>query len=1336
VTRHGEGGSPEPPTLCLAAFATSSYSDKMAGTAIDPLIGTDVAGYRVETLIGRGGMSVVYLAEHLSLGRRVALKVLAPELARDARFRERFLRESRLAASLEHPNVLPIHDAGEFDGLLFIAMRHVEGRDLRSLLDEEGRLEPERALSLIGQVADALDLAHARGLVHRDVTPGNILVADRDHAYLADFGLSRLVASSVTLTETGQLLGTLDYVAPEQIEGLDADGRADVYSLTCVLYECLTGAPPFARNREIAVLWAHVQDPPPAPSEACPGLPAALDEVVARGLAKRPDDRVARCSGLVAAARAALDAPGGLPARGPATEGQARQARKTVTVLFFDVRGPSDSAELIDPELLRQGIETYSEEAAAVLESHGGTVERFAGGAFVAVFGAPVAHEDDALRAVRAAVELRQRLERLNGRSDQQGAAGLVAHFGVDTGEAVITDQPAGRPEVVGDVVNLAVRLGQAAEPDEILLGETTYRLTAEAVAAEERTPAPVDGARGGSRAWRVLELLPAAPPLQRRAGAPMIGRDAELRVLRHAFEQAVAERACRVVNVIGPPGIGKSRLAAALAESLAGEATVLAGRCLSYGEGITYWPIAEIVRAAAGDDVRSGLARLLAATERRTQIAERVAATIGLAEASGAGEETFWAVRRLFETLARSRPLVLCFEDVHWAEPTLLDLLEHMTRKARDAPMLLVCLARPDLLDARPEFRTMPGSVTLELQPLSEVESSLLVDRLRAADRLSQELTRRIVEVAEGNPLFLEQLLAMASEEASSADRLALPPAIQAVLSARLDRLPGGERHVIECASIEGLVFHMGPLAALCSAVEGAALWRQVLALTRKELVRPARSDVPGDEALRFQHALIREAAYQGIAKERRAELHERFGEFLERTHEHAPTALELEEIVGYHLEQAVRYRHETGTGRDSDRALAERASARLQAAGRRALARVDLPAAINLLERAAALLSGDSPERALLDVDRAAALADAGRLEEADALLGAVETRTPAERRVAANADVQRLLVRYSLDLGRALEDLHARGEALGRALELENDDRGLCRLWRLHGLARWAEGSVGSAEQAWERALAHARRAGDRVAELDVLCWLASAAFFGPLPARAGIERCEEILGHIHDQPYGRAQVLRPLAGLQAMTGHFDTAAALLAEANALLAEVGLTMDSAMSHPDVLVAALKGDLPGAERLLRAGYARLEAMGEQGVLTMTAALLTRVLSEQGKDDEALAWAETTRQVAAARDVAAQAIWRGVRARILARRGALGEAVALAREAVALISRTDHTTLAGDALLDLAEVLDRAGSPEAAVTAAREALASYERKGHEVAAARARRLVDSAARR
>jgi tetratricopeptide (TPR) repeat protein len=929
----------------------------------------------------------------------------------------------------------------------------------------------------------------------------------------------------------------------------------------------------------------------------------------------------------------------------------------------------------------------------------------------------PAAREDDALRAVSAALEIRDRV--VNGSASSAAVGTRIAvRVGVEAGE-VVTGRSV--TEVAGEPVQVAVGLERAAHAGEVLLGRDLHALLRGAATVEER-----DDDEAG--ALRLVELSP-QPSI--RSESPLIGRDRELAALRTLYEETVERRCCRLGMLLGPPGIGKTRLALELAAAVEESATVLRGRCLSYGDGITYWPVNEIVRAAVGDDTRAGLERVLEGEENRTLIAERVGGAIGLTEATWSGEETFWAIRRLFETFAKRRALLLIVEDVHWAEPTLVELIEHMSAWTRDAPILVLALARTELVEELPESLVMSAALTIELAPLVESEASVLVaSHAGAPGRLHADVITSIVRTAEGNPLFLEQLLAMADEDPQQGLRMSLPPAIHALFAARLDRLSPDERRILECGAVEGIVFHIGPLAQLCPEVGAVAIGRHLLALSRKQLVQPDRATFPGDEALRFRHGLIREVAYESLTQERRALLHERFATVLEEV----ATDWSLEEsgFIGYHLEQAVRYRTELGAEPAAIAELSARSAFFLAAAGRSALGRGDFRAAATLLERAAALLPPQDRERALIEIDQSAALLETGSLAEAETVAAAVEKRMAGDPRISANACAQRLLVRYSLDLGAAITELDNCGGDIGRVFEAESDDRGLYRLLHLRGLVHWGEGQVASAQEAWERASVHAERAGDRVAYVDLQCWLASAAFFGPTPAGLGVERCQDILGLVQDQPYGRARVLHPLAGLHAMTGRFPDAHELLEEANEILGELGLTLQFAVSHPEALVAMLEGDLDRAEKRLREGYELLERMGERNVLSTTAALLARVVLDQGRFDEALHYADRTREICAADDLTTQAIWRGVSARVLAHRGADEQARQLAQEAVAIVKRTDHVRSEGDALADLARVLWQAGDAEGARELGRQASACYERKGDEVSAANMGALIAS----
>jgi predicted ATPase/class 3 adenylate cyclase/predicted Ser/Thr protein kinase len=1285
--------------------------------ADDEYVGSELAGYRIEALLGRGGMGAVYLAEQLRLKRKVALKLLSAVLAQTHEFRERFLRESELAASLDHANVVPIYDAGEAGDLLYLAMRYVDGVDLGKLLAHEQALEPDRAVKIAGQVANALDAAHARSLVHRDVKPANVLVTEADHVYLTDFGLTKTLGLE-SLTRTGQFLGTPAYAAPEQISGQPVGAAADVYSFGCLLYECLVGEPPFPRDTDLAVLWAHVQDEPSPASERRPELSAGLDDVLARTLAKEPAARYRTCGEVVAAARNALEHPSAVPgARLPA------EVRKTVAVLVATVSPSSAAGGRLDPESLRRAASRCLADIGAVIERHGGVFERLAGDSVIAVFGFPVAREDDTIRAVAAAEELRSGNRRLRDELEAHTGVRTVLRVAVETGEIVAASPTPAAAEVSGAPVHVASRLGQRAGPDEILLGEDAYSLVRASVAAEPLALADAD-ALEATRAWRLDRILSEPLAVSRPFATPLVGRERELSALRRTFDDAVARRSCRLVTLLGPPGIGKTRLARAFATSVEGEATVLAGRCLSYGEGITYWPIAEMLRPVLGDEPASTLATILADEEDGDLVAARVASAIGLTEMEGVREETFWALRRLFESLDRDPPLVLVLEDIHWAEPTLLDLLEHVARFSREAAILLACLSRRELLDERPEWCADAHDLRLEIGPLADHEiATLLAD---AAD-LPDELATRIAATAEGNPLFAEQLLALALEHPQEAARLSLPPAIQALLAARLDRLSLEERRVIECASIEGQVFHVDPLAELCPEVAEPMLGRCLLALTRKELVRPDRPDRPGDEALRFGHVLIREAAYQAVPKERRAILHERFAGFLERAG--GGRLVDEEEFIGYHLEQAFRYRAELGLDGTAQRELGERSAGRLAAAGRRALARGDPPAATNLIERAASILPDDRPERISLLSELGLALTEAGRLAQAEEVLEEAQQRArlAGDEHLEAQALLHRLALRLQTQTDAAVEEIRRSGAALGRVFERVGDELGQCRFRRLEGLVRWLEGQTAAADDTWKVAEALARRAGAGRELADILSWRASAAFFGSTPVPEAILVCEEIRTLLADNRHAQAWVLQPLAGLYAMAGELMRARELLARSNATLDELGLAIFENAAYYEGFVAMLGGNPAEAERCLRRSYAALEEMGEKALLADAAISLAEALYLQDRDDEAERFSAIASELSGREDVAAQCTWRAIRAKALARRGNLDEAELLARESVDLAERTDFLNEQGEALMSLAEVAQYAGRPDEVSRATLEAIERFERKGNVVAAASAR---------
>jgi class 3 adenylate cyclase len=1002
--------------------------------------------------------------------------------------------------------------------------------------------------------------------------------------------------------------------------------------------------------------------------------------------------------------------------------------RKTVTVLFCDVADSTPLGERLDPEVLQRVLSRYHAEMKAVLERHGGTVEKFIGDAVMAVFGIPTLHDDDALRAVRAASELRMALAELNEGLARDFGVEISVCTGVNTGEVVAGDHSSGQAFATGHAVVVAERLQKAARGGEILLGEATRRLVENAALVEPVEPLEVKGKRDAVEAWRLIGVLEGAPAFARRLDAPMVGREQELATLRRAFDEAVQERAFRMVTVVGSAGIGKSRLADELLASVGDEASVLVGRCLPYGEGITYWPLRDVVREAAGDLTQARIETLLEGDEDAERIAARVAGAIGVAETGGPADETLWAVRRLFERLADTRPLIVGFDDLQWAEPTFLELIEYLVGWSRDAPILVVCLARPELVDKHPTWLTVePNTTSILLEPLSEQEAELLLELLRGEAKLSLEVRARISQAAEGNPLFVEQMLAMMTEDGSPADETAIPPSIHALLAARLDRLRPEERAVIERAAVIGKEFWRGAVSDLSPEDDRPSVSEHLMALVRKDLVRPSRSIFPSEDGFRFRHILIRDAAYLGISKETRAELHERLADWLGRTA--GERANELEEIIGYHLEQAYRYREELGPVGDRATALAARAGERLGAAGRRAIiGGGDAGAAANLISRAVSLLPGDHPLRGELLTELASALMMTGNFNRADDVLGEALSAALAadDARLEARALIEREFFKIfagSQEASSTIPEVTARAIPV---LEEAGDDLGLARAWRLRGEVEVLAGHWGARAEALERALEHARLAADGREEATLVGLLVMALYFGPTSVEEAISRCERFLTEMSGERSIEAAIWSTLAGLVAMRADFDEARELWAAASNQFEELGLTYRRAVR---AVIAAdietLAGDDEAAERELRWGYETLERMGEKGARAVVAAYLAESLSRRGRDDEAAGFAEIAATLAAGDDLVPQVLCRSVRAKVHARRGELDQAEELAREAAAMVEGTDFPDLQALTLLSLAEVLESTAKAEESARLIERAQEIYAKKGNIVAGRR-----------
>jgi class 3 adenylate cyclase/tetratricopeptide (TPR) repeat protein len=978
------------------------------------------------------------------------------------------------------------------------------------------------------------------------------------------------------------------------------------------------------------------------------------------------------------------------------------EVRKTVTVVFSDIVDSTPLGERLDPESLRRVMSRYFDEMRAALEAHGGTVEKFIGDAVMAVFGVPTLHEDDALRAVRAANDMRERLSGLNDELRRAYGVELEMRVGINTGQVV-----AGRADaptlVTGDAVNLAKRLEEAAGTGEILLGAQTVRLVRDSVEAVPLEARTVKGKADAVACWR-LQAVAAPPAAARKRQAPFVGRETELEALVAEFERVAAERWSRLVTVLGTAGLGKSRLADEFLDRIGDRSTILRGQCLPYGDGITYWPLVQMVREAGGEPA------IREALEGRSDADLIVDRVLGVTGAAGSGEETSWALRRLFEALARSRPLVLVFEDIHWGEPTLLDLIEYFAGWIREAPVLVLCLARPDLLERQPSWLTPRANTSaIPLTPLSPAETDLLL----GDSELRLTVRARIAAAAEGNPLFIEQMVALLAEEGGSGETIPIPPSIQALLAARLDRLTLEERTVVETAAVVGRGFWRGAVRDLAPPELRGAVGTHLMALVRKDLVEPEASTLAHEDAFRFRHVLIRDAAYEGTPKERRAELHERFAAWIA---DNVPDRVtEREEITGYHLEQAYRLRAELGPVGEEEDALAERAADLLGAAGRRALLRSDMPAAINLLGRAVELRRADDPAQAQLLRDLSAALWSAGELGRAeevlsDALGAAVAT---GDRRVEWYVRLDRTARKEPAELRRVALEAVEVFEELG-------DDLGLARAWRRVAQVTRRACRLADTEEAAERALAHAEAAGDpneRAGIVDLLC---TVLLYGPARADEAAARCEAIAAASGGDLVLEANAASSRAGLEAMLGNLEVAEALVERAGSVYDELGHRLYRAgLGEVAAQIELLAGRLDAAEREFRRAYEILAESGETKLIGYPALQLAETLLLQGRDEEARHLAEIGRAAVSPDDAADQVAARVVETRFRLCRGDVAGAESQARQAVDVASGTDALALHADALVLLAEVLSAAERWDEARAALEEARTLYARKRH-----------------
>ena len=963
--------------------------------------------------------------------------------------------------------------------------------------------------------------------------------------------------------------------------------------------------------------------------------------------------------------------------------------RKLASVIFVDLVDSTAEVARTDPEVVRLRINRFFDQVEHCVSMHGGTVEKFAGDAVMAAFGIPQAHEDDAERAVRSSLAILCSVHDL----------GLEARIGVEAGEVVA--ETGDSTFATGEAVNLAARLQQAAEPGDILIGPAVYRLTTGRIEAEPVGPLELRGLET-VEAWRVVGQVDDAEP-PRSLSAPLVGRESELDLLELTFERASRDRRAHLFTVYGEAGIGKSRLAREFAAGLDG-ATVLNGRCLPYGEGITYWPLAEMVKTAVGiaddDPAEEAFEKLRESCEDEA-VADLLALATGVLEAVGgerSQQEIAWAVREWAEQMAQTQPLVLVFEDIHWAEEPLLELIEHLAAWVRSAPLLLLCLARPELLDLRPGWGGGKLRATaIELEPLLSSESEELAAALLAEHELPADVVEAVLDKTEGNPLFVEETIRMLMQDNGGAPSSRIPDTLQALIAARIDRLQPDEKLLLQRAAVIGRTFWANSVAALLPDEVGVAALLDDL-LLRDFIVREQRSSITGEEAYRFKHVLIKEVAYAGLAKSSRADLHRRFAAWL-----HGRVGEELTEIRGYHLDQACRMLAELDGAPPAD--LASETAAVLESAGRRALAREANASARKLLlrsveleptlerrynaARAAWKLSNFAATYAEMEAIRADAAQAGNRRIEAWALIGL------AESTLLRNADVESaaMLADMALDVAPEGDD-----EARFGAFDL------------LANIAHW-RGDMDESERYLRAALdaAQAARRPDleskAVTELGQIHLPRGDA----AAARALIERGVELADET-GSIVARAWARRAQGELAVADGEPREAVRLFEESRGLFDETGTALPYARTTNSLAhVLWQEGELGRAERLYRESIKVLTSLEDRGTLCESQRQLAQVLLEQGRIDEAERFALASRQTVGPQDVVSQATTRMALGLVRAAQGRDEEAERLLREAVDALTDVEYAKVECGIVQALVRFLrERGREDEAALYEAR----------------------------
>src|SRR5882724_383535 len=950
--------------------------------------------------------------------------------------------------------------------------------------------------------------------------------------------------------------------------------------------------------------------------------------------------------------------------------------RKLATVLFADLVSSTELVSGQDPEITRRRVTSFFDGVQRCIETHGGTVEKFAGDAVMAAFGIPRAHEDDADRAVRAGLGILEHVRDL----------GLEARVGIEAGEVVVDETDS--TFATGEAVNVAARLQQAAAPGEILIGEAAHRLTAGRIEAESAGPLELRGFRNPIPAYRAIAARDGRLPLS-KVSAPFVGRESELELLENTLARTIRDRRPHVFTVYGEPGVGKSRL---IREFLAGVegATILSGRALPYGEGVTYWPLAEMVKAAAGitdDDPMETAKQKLIECCGDEAIAELLGLASGVMEAvegQRGAPEIAWAAREFADELADVQPLVMVFEDIHWAEEPLLELIDHLAQWVRERALLILCLARPELLDVRPGWGGgRVRSTAIELEPLGRDDSEALADALLEKHQVTGKVRARLLDKTEGNPLFVEETVRMLVEEgAEGSDRI--PDSLQAMIGARIDRLPAGAKIVLQRGSVIGRTFWAGAIDHLSPEYHSDEIDDMLDDLLLRDFVtREERSTISGEAAYRFKHVLIREVAYGGLSKSGRAEYHTRFAEWLREKADK-----ELLEIRAYHLDHACALYAELDGHPPEE--LARTAAKALESAGRRALSRESNMSARKLLLRSVEL--EPTLRRRFLAARAAWQLQDLPVVRD-EMTVVADQAAAEGDRAIQSRALTALSEVAASLDgeLGRAAE---LADEALA-VVEAEDHDGRFRALDRRARVARWA-GREAEAEEYLQQALEAARAAARKDHEARAALQLA-----GIYISRMEEDKADPLidralaLAEESGSIVARASAAQSKGGLHRVRGQYEEAEGWLTKAIDLYRETASVSEIAWTSRQLAqVAGETGNPAKAEKLFRESIHLLAPMKERGTLCESQRLLAQLLLAEGRIDEAEKYALAARETVSAEDVVSRATTRVALAQVRAAQGRDEEAETLFGDAVEIITGSEHCRVLLDILPPYAEFL------------------------------------------